>query len=327
MEDNLLADAFEQLLTGQCTPAEVRAIEAGAEPADLWQALEESGFCNVLLPEDRGGAGLGLKDAFPLLEACGRHAMPLPFPQTMLARALLTQAGLEAPAGAIALATLSAADSQLYVVQGAVARWLLVSDGRGMRLADLQRARREPLGEGSLDARVALPAESITSFASAVDLREQQALLLAAQMAGSMRHVLAVTLSYANQRSQFGRSIGKFQAIQHQLSVMAEHTEAARMSARLACGTTTVTAGPLACALAKAGVAAAVVPVTSIAHAVHGAIGITYEYELHLHTRRLHAWRIAEGGESYWNERVGRALLTRADLTMPEFVRTELAAA
>ena len=329
-QDNLLADAIEQLLADQCTPAVVRAIEAGGDAGAagaLWQALEDSGFCDALVPEAQGGAGLGLKDAFALLQACGRHALPLPLAQTMLARALLAQGGVAAPAGAITLADApAAAGGTVDVVCGAVARWVLVGDGRALRLFDLSAARCEPVGDGSLDARVTLPEPPVARIDSGVDLRAQHALLLAAQMAGAMRRVFAMTLQYANDRSQFGRSIGKFQAIQHQLSVMAEHTEAALMAARMACATAATTADPLLCAVAKAGTATASVPVCAIAHAVHGAIGITQEYDLQLLTRRLQAWRVACGSESAWNERVGRALLARPDATLPEFARTALAA-
>lgn len=324
-QDNLLADAIEQLLADRCTPAAVRAIEAGGPADALWQSLEDSGFCDALVPEDRGGAGLGLREAFPLLEACGRHVLPLPLAQTLLARGLLAQAGADCPAGPVALASAPEGGGALDVVMGAVARWLLVGDGRTLRLYDLAQAVREPLGDGSLAARVQRPAAALLTLdAGGVDLRAQHALLLAVQMAGSMRRVFSMTLQFANERAQFGRSIGKFQAIQHQLSVMAEHTEAARMAARLACATRALTAEPMACAVAKAGTSGAVVPVCSIAHAVHGAIGITQEYALQLHTRRLQAWRVAEGSESAWNERVGRALLAQPDLSLPEFVRTEL---
>jgi acyl-CoA dehydrogenase len=57
----------------------------------------------------------------------------------------------------------------------------------------------------------------------------------AVQLAGALQAVFSQTLQYANDREQFGRPIGKFQAIQHQLSVMAEHTFAARMAAQIGC--------------------------------------------------------------------------------------------
>ena len=61
--------------------------------------------------------------------------------------------------------------------------------------------------------------------------------------------------------------------------------------------------------------------VASIAHALHGAIGITEEYNLQLFTRRLHEWRVAHGSEDYWNPVIGRAALC-SDSSIVDFVRT-----
>jgi alkylation response protein AidB-like acyl-CoA dehydrogenase len=66
----------------------------------------------------------------------------------------------------------------------------------------------------------------------------------------------------------------------------------------------------------------AVPQVAAIAHALHGAIGITQEFDLQIYTRRLHEWRLADGSEIYWNRVVGRALLARPGQSASDFVRT-----
>jgi len=331
MQDDLLGDSIEQLLAGVATPQAIRDIEGGGSPAALWSAIEESGFCDALVAEDQAGAGLGLADVFPIFEACGRHALPLPLAQTMAARALLVRSGQAAPAGSIALATTPGAiGGAVLVGYGAVADRVLVGDGSHLVLLDAREASIERLDPRSIDAWLRWPAgaldQAATRVASDVDLRSVEACLLAAQLSGAMRQVLVATLQYANDRSQFGRSIGKFQAIQHQLSVMAEQSEAGRMAARMACASSDAIPSPLLSAVAKARTSAAAGLVASIAHAVHGAIGITEEYDLQLRTRRLHAWRAAGGSESYWNLRIGRALVASSHATVPEFVRHELAA-
>lgn len=328
MNDDMLGDAIEALLAGHATPAAVRAIEGGASSAPLWQAIEDAGFCDALVPEARGGAGLGLRDAFALFEACGRHALPVPLAQTVMARALLADAGRSAPPGAIALAASAHADRPVDVVCGAVADWVLIGDGRTLRLMEAGPAMRESLGGVAVDARMQWPsaARPERRVDSAHDLRVIEAVVLAAQMSGAMRRVFAQTLQYANERQQFGRPIGRFQAVQHQLAVMAQHTEAARMAARMACAGDTPWPDPLLAAVAKSRTGEAVVPVASTAHAVHGAIGITEEYDLQLHTRRLHAWRVAAGSEAYWQQRIGQALLAGSQ-SVPEFVRERLAPA
>ncbi len=324
MHDNMLSDAVEQLLIDHATPVVTRTIERGGSPAPLWSAIQDSGFCDALVPEGRGGAGLGLRDSFPLFEACGRHALAVPFAQTIMARALLSEAGQEVPEGSIALAT--GRPPGVDVVCGASADWVLLQEGSTMHLLDAKAAGREALGYVAVDVRMTWPTgkRAEAKFEARHELRVIEAVVLAGQMSGAMRHVFKQSLDYANVRQQFGRSIGKFQAIQHQLALMAEHAVAARMAAGMACAIDSPWPQPLLAAVAKARTAEAVVPLASMAHAIHGAFGITEEYDLQLHTRRLHAWRIAAGSETYWQQRIGQAAL-QAPEPLPEFVRQQLA--
>lgn len=329
MQDDLMLDAFEALLKHVATPAAIRAIEAGGSSTAAWQALEESGFCDALVAEQHGGAGLDLAAAFSLIEACGTHALPLPMAQTMLARLLLTQAGEEVPAGPIAIATapLNAPAAPL-VLYGAVARWVLLARDGDLLLMDASGAEVTVNDTQSVDAQLAWSSSAFAQprirIAGGPDLRSMEAGLLAAQLSGAMRHVFAVSLKHANERTQFGRSIGKFQAIQHQLSVMAEHTTAAHMAARMAFSSASRLPEALPCAVAKARTSEATVIVAAGAHGIHGAIGITEEFDLQLYTRRMHAWRVAAGSESYWNARIGRALIASDCTNVLDFVRHEL---
>ena len=108
MDNDLFADAARDVLADQCTPAVVRAIEKGGRTAQattaLWEQLEATGLADALLSEADGGAGLGLTQVFGVLEQCGAHALPLPLGETLVARALLAQAGVARTAGSIALA-------------------------------------------------------------------------------------------------------------------------------------------------------------------------------------------------------------------------------
>ncbi|MCS6766134.1 MAG: hypothetical protein MO847_06805 [Candidatus Protistobacter heckmanni] len=148
-----------------------------------------------------------------------------------------------------------------------------------------------------------------------------QAWSAAALMAGAMERVLEMTLQYANERSQFGKPLGKFQAIQQQLSVMAEQVFAARMAAQLACRQC-AGARPDAtmAAIGKLRASEAAAQVAAIAQAVHGAMGVTEEYDLQLFTRRLHAWRREGGAESHWARQVGAAVLAGPRRPMIEFL-------
>lgn len=124
--DNPFAIALNDLLAGQCTPAVVRQIESQPQDRTLWAALVDTGFADALLPEEAGGAALPLEQAFDLFEACGRHALPLPLPETMWARALLHRAGVAAPAGPIGLGQTTAAP----LGQVDTGLWVDVSAGR-----------------------------------------------------------------------------------------------------------------------------------------------------------------------------------------------------
>ncbi len=139
---------------------------------------------------------------------------------------------------------------------------------------------------------------------------EMTACLIAAQMAGAMQRVLEMTLQFANDRQQFGRPLGKFQAIQHQLAVMAEQVFAARMAAQIGCSVAGNQPNTMNAAIAKARASEAAVEVTALAHSIHGAIGFTADHDLQLFTRRLHAWRLQAGSESYWHEVLGQAVLS-----------------
>ncbi len=148
------------------------------------------------------------------------------------------------------------------------------------------------------------------------------ALLLAAAMAGAAARVLEMSAEYAGERVQFGKPIGRQQAVQQQLAVMAEHALAMRLAVELAAGGRgwPTAAGA---AVAKTVTALYAPAVANAAHAVHGAIGISAEHDLQLFTRRLHRWRIEAGGETLWARRLGIALVA-SDSSALDWMRAEL---
>jgi alkylation response protein AidB-like acyl-CoA dehydrogenase len=102
---------------------------------------------------------------------------------------------------------------------------------------------------------------------------------------------------------------------------MAEHVAAASIAAEAAFRTDATTPSLLAAAMAKSRTSEAAVLVASIAHALHGAIGIAEEYDLQLLTRRLHEWRMAHGSEAHWNALIGHSVLA-SDTSIADFVRS-----
>lgn len=148
------------------------------------------------------------------------------------------------------------------------------------------------------------------------------ALARAAAIAGAAGRVLELTTAYATDRSQFGKPIGRQQAVQQTLAVMAEDVVAVRLAVELACaGGLPLTEERVA--LAKAIAAEAAPRIADTAHAVHGAIGISAEYDLQLYTGTLRRWRLESGSEGLWQARLGAALLNRDDEAL-DWVRLTL---
>lgn len=345
--DHLFGDAAERLFAQHYTPAVVRAVERGQSAQTAWQACHAAGFLDALVAEADGGAGLQLGDILPVIHAAGRHAVPAPLADTVLARAWLREGGHAPPDGPIALAPfgLSSQDDRLTLSAapwGRVAQWMLAADARGIHLLPVDQASVIPTGgQGSLSADLSWPtgAGSVVSAApsqSAISpntldggalpgLPELAALAYTGLISGAMERILELTLDYANQRTQFGKPIGRFQAVQQQLSILVEQIWATRMAAQLAFQSDSWAPSPLLAAVGKARASAAAVMVADIAHAVHGAIGVTEEYDLQLYTRRLREWRRAAGAESYWSARIGQdALRTDSAASALDYVRTLL---
>ena len=133
------------------------------------------------------------------------------------------------------------------------------------------------------------------------------ALVRAVSMVGALEKVLELTVNYAQERVQFGRPIGKFQAVQQQIAVLATQVAASSAAAQAAIE---ASAERLACfeiAAAKTRVGEAAGIAAGIAHQVHGAMGFTHEHALHRSTRRLWAWRDEFGSETEWASWVGAA--------------------
>ncbi len=312
MEMNELLEPFVRMLDAAATPAVVRAIEHGGSAAALWSEIAESGFLDALVAEEHGGAGLSLGDIEPLIEALGARVVPLPVAETMVARALLANAGVAAPEGPIALVTSLAQP----VPCGLVAEAALVDCGEELVLCDMVQLSPTPTGvTNSLAARVSGKPEGKRLPRPASGLRAIAAVLRAALIAGAASRLCDVTTAYASERVQFGKPIGRQQALQQMLALMAEDMIACRIAAQL--GASHGIDVPLvAAATAKVTSSSAAPRIAATAHAVHGAIGISEEYDLQLLTRRLHEWRMADGSEGYWSQILGGERLSCADTSV-----------
>lgn len=315
----------------------------------LWQVLEQAELPRVSIPEEAGGAGGTLSDAAAVLRVAGRFAAPVPLAETgMLAGWMLAGSGLAVPRGPLAAGpardeiVAARKDGDKWIVSGKLARvpWarvasrlvLLVHDGERDLVASIAPAccaitpgrnlAGEPRDDVVLD-EVALPAPDVAPAGAGIGraaLRRRGALARAIMMAGALERALELSVLYAQQRVQFGRKIGQFQAIQQELARFAGEVAAAVAAAMSAAGVLERHAAEcegenrqaaLAVAAAKIRTAQAAHEGALIAHQVHGAIGVTDEYVLHHSTLRLWAWREEYGNEVEWATMLGDAMQAR----------------
>ena len=332
-----LAKTIDRLFEEHCGKPVRESAESGAWPAGLWRALEEVGLPLAALPESAGGSELAFDDAMFALRRTAYHGAPVPLAETMLAGRMLVAAGLKVPQGAITVAPVHLGD-RLKIVRGKLSGtalrvpWgnhcrhaVVVAEAEGKEIVGLVSA-----GTGSVEKnlagepRVAMQFDSAALVASAslanaaARLTAEGALYRSVQMAGALERTLEYALLYANERVQFGRPIGKFQAIQHLLAVLAGHAAASSAAADAAVEASREVPDEFAIAVAKSRTGEAAGRGAEIAHQVHGAMGYTREHNLHYVTRRLWAWRDEFGNETYWQSRLGRMIASRgADSLWP----------
>jgi alkylation response protein AidB-like acyl-CoA dehydrogenase len=298
----------------------------------------------ALLSEAAGGFGMPSADALSLLRIAGYHAAPVPLAETMLANWLSSEAGFDVAEGP---ATVVVAERDAFTLAKHDGNWRIKGYAAGVpwaRHADtivlLAEHEKKPfvvrLKRGVASAVPAmsfanLPADDVAVDAEiAIDdvrsvsvnwthraLKAAFAALRVSEMAGALARVMEITVGYANERVQFGKPIGKQQAIQQQLAVLAGQAAAAAGAADVASAAfDSLDIIAIAAAKVRAGEAASVA--APIAHQVHGAIGFTEEHRLHFFTRRLWGWRDECGSERYWSKVVGQeAIAAGADGLWP----------
>jgi len=319
----MLEDTVDALLREK-VDHKLLSLQADVWPEALWLNFQELGLITALAAEDHGGSGLAFPTICGVWALLGHHAAPAPIGESMIAAALASSAGMDLGSGLTALAIEQPLRSdpagRLHgrlsgVPWGRHAQSLLVlantDDGkrlclvgtRGLSLETQVNIGREPRDAFVLEA--VLPT-AVSEAVAPPHILHAAVALRTAQMAGALDAALGLTIEHANLRVQFGKPIGKLQAVQQSLALLAAEAAAARMAASMACdalehlGDADLNVGA---AKVRAGEAAG--RGAAIAHQIHGAIGFTDEHQLHHLTRRLWSWRGEFGSERYWAGRLG----------------------
>jgi len=256
---DLILDSAERIFSDHCNKETLDASEAGTFATGLWTVLDDNGLTLLGLPE----SGTTAADAYRVLRRAAMHALPVPLGECGLARQLIDAAGdgEEVPAGSVAgIGTLGLATPGQGVARAVpwarACDWILIaplssesssqsSSQSGVRsggeTGSLTLLARE---ECTIQPGVNLAGEArddvvfeagagrtVQCSSSPEEILQQLALLRAVQMSGCLVRTLELSLEYAQERVQFGRPLSKFQAIQHQLAVMAGEVAAATRAA------------------------------------------------------------------------------------------------
>ena len=336
----MLDDAVTGLLSRHWSLEAAKAWQEETLPENLWHAFMDAGL-----------VGLGLDEHPSLAESVGVYrlaaalAAPLPLVETFLARNIAAKAGLELPDGP-ATVVWQARDLALakagtgWQVVGQVARvpWARaaaaivlcvphgdgyvagVLDGRDVAIQPGRNLAGEPRDTIHCRDVTLKQGKTLRGRELEVWVGAKGACLRAAQMAGALEGALTMAVRYSGERSQFGRTLNRFQAIQQMLAALAGEVAAANAAAEAGVETLQGEDGLLACAIAKVRCGEAASKGAAIAHQVHGAMGFTREYPLHVLTRRLWSWRDEFGNERFWARWLGARLQQRGAEALWPFV-------
>jgi alkylation response protein AidB-like acyl-CoA dehydrogenase len=246
---------------------------------DAWPELAELGWLGVSVAEDEGGAGLGFLEEAILLEELGYALYPGPYLGTV-GLALPWLGAEERSAVASGQTRWSAEVRGLVPWLGSVDR--VVSDGtaydaRGSELPTVDPTR--PLGRLERGDGTPLGGERNRPRARAA---------MACEAVGVAQRVLELGIQHASTREQFGRPIGVYQAVSHQLADTYADVELARSLAYWAawCVAEEDDQAAAAAAAAKAFAAEAAVAACERSIQVHGGTGFTWEHPLHRYYKR-----------------------------------------
>jgi alkylation response protein AidB-like acyl-CoA dehydrogenase len=287
----LLADSVRDFLTGTHGPEVLRRLDTdgGRDPA-IWQGLVEMGLPGLLVPEAQGGLGLGLVEAVLIAREAGRVCLAEPLVDTAFVAVPWRIARGETDE----LAAIAAGDRWVPLPH-AINPW--VADGEGIPLDSVDPLRTLTVAP---DGRTDDPL-----------LLNLAALMSAAQQIGLAEAMLVQATDYAKIRQQFGQPIGAFQAIKHQLASCAVEIEFARPVLWRAAQAMQdgLDSAPVQVSHAKLAATDAAWTTAEAAIQVHGAMGYTYEVDLHFWMKRCWALAGAWGDRSFHLNRIDDAVI------------------
>jgi acyl-CoA dehydrogenase len=300
--------------------------------AQLWRNIEDAGLSRLTSTPDTGA---GPSELAIVLYGVARHAGAVPLAETdALAGWLGRQAEIEVPDGPLTVAVADGeAESARVTGTAHAVPWaqacttvLAVRGRHGLRVGVLDAANRtlhaghNLAGEPHDSIEFDVPADSLHSVDPTLDaeLARRGAWSRCVQIIGALDRAVALSVEHTRQRVQFGRPLSAFQSVQQSLVGMAGEIERARAAVELAVSAAAEYGfgsphTDFAVTVAKVAVGRAVGPVTTTAHQLHGAIGVTNEHPLWLFTLRAQSWSSDYGTTNDFARRLGRLTLAADD--------------
>ncbi|MEJ6656065.1 MAG: acyl-CoA dehydrogenase family protein [Pseudomonas sp.] len=310
-------DSIKRYLMNEFSPELIRELwttETGRFPG-MWQTLAQQGLTAISVPEANGGLGLSEEDWILLAEQCGYFGMFDSLLDTSMV-AVGVLAGLE-DAGVRDqwLERIAAGGARVavghplnpFVADAHVADLLLLSHNnevhavapdevRMERVESLDPSRRMFQLDWYPGAAVAGADEGQRLWAHALD---QGALASSAQLLGLTQRMLDISIDYVAERKQFGKPVGSFQAVKHRLADVVIQLEFAKPVVHRAANALAQGSPLRSVYISQAKVAAATVAAAAARNCiqVQGAMGYTWEMDLHIFMKR--AWAL----DGLWGDR------------------------
>jgi acyl-CoA dehydrogenase len=308
------------------------AADAG-DTGSVWGQVCELGFTGIGMPEDKGGSGGSLADLVVVVRELARAGLSTP-----IVEASTSSYAVDAAAGESFETIVVAPD--LDVSSNAVTANLtqvpFADRATGLVIVTASSVVTVPLAGESVtvepshdiadlpDARVNLAGASVAHISGgpgAAQVIDRLALTRSATLLGTAWGAYELTRKYVMEREQFGAPLVKIPAVSTTLAQMAVRTRFAQSAldrATAACADAHTPElhrfGAVSAARINAATAATLVARTS--HQLHGAVGITAEYDLHRYTSKLWALRDADQSEFAYCGRLGARVREKGEIEL-----------
>ncbi|MNO95915.1 Glutaryl-CoA dehydrogenase [compost metagenome] len=328
----LFQDNVRSFLINEVTPERIREmwLSDTGRCDNLWAQLVELGLSAITVPEDEGGMGMNELDFILLAQECGYAGLPEPLVETMLVGVPML-AGLEEQHTTLKqtwLARVAEGRARLAVAEPGnplvsdahVADLLLLAHGDEVHA--LERSAVRLTRNVSVDpSRQLFQVEWTPSAATCVASGEhgrrlwaasfnRGALGSAAQLLGLAKRMVDLAVDYTFERKQFGKPVGSFQAVKHLMANVAVQIEFAKGPLYRAAHAVAENLANQAMQVSHAKLASAEAALLAAKNAIqaHGAMGYTWEVDLHLFMKRAWALDKAWGDRGLHKSRIRTAL-------------------